>query len=225
MERCPDCKCQFTRLGSHWAMSDNCDYPNLTETQRDIMTGVLMGDGWIKRKNGRNPYFAVTMSNQKYLESLDEELGVMSVGVSPSRSAEKSAEMSRESGLNPDANSDNYNELFTLRSRSNPNLSKFADWYNSGEKVFPENISLTPTVLKNWYVCDGSKHRDEYLQIGINNERNSTEKIRRYFTSANLPEPKVNKCNSNCIIYWSVAESKELLSYMGKSIVGFENKW
>jgi hypothetical protein len=225
MARCPDCKCEFTRLGSHWAISDSCDYPNLTQTQRDTITGVLMGDGWIKRKDGRNPYFAVTMSNEEYLEFLNGKLDVISIGVSPSRSAEESAKMSRKSGLNPNADSGNYSDLFTLRSRSNPNLSEFANWYNSGDKVFPNNISLSPTILKHWYVCDGGMHRDGYLQIGINNERDSTEKVKEYFDDADLPTPKVNRYDGNCIIYWSVDESKELLSYMGNSVTGFEYKW
>jgi hypothetical protein len=225
MNTCPDCKCDFTRLGSHWAVSDDCKYPKLNITQEEIITGVLMGDGWIKRKNGRNPYFAVTMTNEEYLEYLDSKLGIHSIGVSPTRSAQRSAEISREHGLNIDADESNYSNLFTLRSRSNPNLSSFAQWYSGGGKTFPESIHLSPTVLKNWYVSDGNMHRDGYIQIGIQNEKNNINKIKKYFNDVKLPTPKVNSYNNNTIIYWTVDDSKCLLDYMGSPIQGFEYKW
>lgn len=224
MEKCPDCKCEFTRLGSHWAISD-CDYPSFTNEQRNIITGVLMGDGWIKNKRDRNPYFAVSMINEDYLDYLNNKLSLHAVGVSHTRSAEESASMAKKSGLHKSAESENYNDLFTLRSRSNPNLKEFAEWYDSGEKVFPDSINMNPTVMKHWYICDGHKHRDGYIQIGVSNEKENFDKLCEYFNSSGLPEPKLNKYNNNAIIRWTVDESKDLLEYMGNSITGFEYKW
>ncbi|MDB2244254.1 hypothetical protein PM076_12300 [Halorubrum ezzemoulense] len=35
-------------------------------------------------------------------------------------------------------------------------------WYRSGEKRFPESLSLTPRIAKMWYVCDGCLDVQEY---------------------------------------------------------------
>jgi len=56
-QTCSQCGVEFKRIGQHWSLSSECNNPTLTKRQEEIVTGLLMGDGWI-RSDDKNPYLA-----------------------------------------------------------------------------------------------------------------------------------------------------------------------
>jgi hypothetical protein len=119
--------------------------------------------------------------------------------------------------------------VYHWQTRNHPDFSTFRDWYGSGAKVFPEDIRLTPTVLKHWYVCDGNLAKSEsypYIRIGISNEKDNKEKIEGYFENAGLPRPQwYTKGETGHQLSFTVEESLEIFDYIGGPLPGFEYKW
>jgi hypothetical protein len=230
---CPGCDERYKHLGKHWHKSD-CEYPNLTQHQYEIVIGLLMGDGWINKYNGK-PRLQCGMITKEYLEYLDEIFGIFSVGIHLKTTAEESAKSMRDRDFSPNAKEENYSDLYYWQSRKLPQLEEFVEWYESGSKVWPEDIDLTPTVLKHWYVGDGCYSNNSHIVIGLSNESESEKKVRKFFERSNIPHPnrwvvRENTDGSiNCTAQWNVSESYELWEYMledGHGIPpGFKYKW
>lgn len=231
---CLQCGDEFERLGTHWAMSSDCEYPTLTQKQREITTGLLMGDGRICRQEFRNPVISLEMITKEYLQYVDEKFGVLGTGVSITRTAEESAEQMRNINFRANAEAKNYSDVYGWYSRTNPEFEEFADWYSTGKKVWPEDIKLTPTVLKHWYCGDGhwdNSGTNNYIQISMSNELKNTDKVDKLFENAGLPSPNNYRiCERKdgtlkCDARFTVSQSKELWEYMGNPLPGFEYKW
>jgi len=226
---CPECGDEYKSLGNHWQHNES-HRPALTPKQKEIAVGLLMGDGTIHRK-GR---IQCKMITKPYLEYLDRQFGCLGTGVRFRKTAEESAKENRDTGFSPDAKAENYSDVYGWQSRAHPHFKELRGWYATGEKVWPESITLTPTVLKHWYCGDGSwnsSDRNNYITIGMANEIKNTEKVDRYFERAGIPLPS-NYCiyegkdgSTNCIARWSVEDSKELWEYIGKPLPGFQYKW
>jgi hypothetical protein len=208
---CPDCgnEYQSSGLGTHISKSD-CEYPDFTEHQKEVLTGVLMGDGTVVRNNG-NPDFRIKMINKDYLLHLKDIFGSLATEVSLERVDED----------------DNHNDIYQLRLRSNPNIQQFADWYSTGKKVFPDDIELTPTVLRHWYVCDGTLYErstvSHHFSICAKNEGENIEKLKSYFIEQGLPEPNTPSYGK---FKFYAEGTQEIFDYIGwNPVPGFEYKW
>lgn len=222
--KCHECGDNFSRIGSHWRRG-SCKYPKISSKQHEIITGVLMGDGSINRY-GKNPRLQVNMINKKYLEYVDSKFPLIGAGVSLKRKAKDNAELSRQTGFTSTVNEENYNDQHNWQTLCIPELKQYSNWYNSGEKVWPEDIQLTSTVLKHLYCNDGSLEKDgKFFRIKITmcNEINNKEKINKLFENMNLQRPEY--WNSNKDARWNKESSKDLLNYMGEPLPGFEYKW
>jgi hypothetical protein len=124
--------------------------------------------------------------------------------------------------------------MYRWRSRNLPELHQYADWYSSGEKVWPADIDLTPTTLKHWYCGDGTydnHNTSNHIKIAMSNEVDNTDKVEQLFENAGLPAPSnwdINKrppggriCNAR----FTVDQSYELWEYMGEPLPDFAYKW
>lgn len=226
---CQKCGAEYESIGQHWSKSTNCSHPSFTSHQREIITGLLMGDGTINRSEEYNPFLKSDMISPNYLEYVDEELGVFGMGVSLYRTAEENARNSRESGFSTDAESKNYSDVYRWYSMRHPELKELEDWYSSGEKIWPTDIELTPTVLKHWYCCDGhwdNSGTHNSIQIGMANEAGNTEKVDVMFQNAGLPAPSnYNTSGLKCTAQFRREQSEELWKYMGEPLPDFEYKW
>jgi hypothetical protein len=231
MVECPQCGDEYKKLGNHWHYYPS-HRPELTQKQIEITTGLLMGNGWID-KNKEKSRLRCKMISPNYLEYLDNIFGVLSCGVSLKHTAAESAKNVRNSGFRPDANEENYSDVYGWGTRSHPKFNEFREWYASGEKVWPEDIELTPTVLKHWYVGDGHYENagtGDCIAITMSKEKEKTEKVSQYFTNVGLPEPldyrKINnEYAGRCVARWSVEDSHTLWEYMGEPLPDFEYKW
>jgi len=218
---CLSCGTEYQRIGSHWSRG-SCSYPELTREQEQIITGLVMGDGCITNENGKtHPRLIVSMITEEYVEYLNSKLPQYATGVSLKS-------MENAPGQ--------YQQVYTLNTRTSPAFDKWQAWYDSGSKVFPDDITLTPLVLKNWYVTDGcynNSGRHNNIRISVSNEYGNGDKLTRYFSNANLPKPNIStgvreKETGNdefLTLYWGNDESQELFEYMGKPLPGFTYKW
>lgn len=232
---CPHGCGEFESIGNHWSKGDVCEEPQLSEKQKDIVTGILMGDGCIDYSD-KNPRLVIEIINKEYIDHIDSVLGIFSTGVSLCRSAEEGARMNRERDFRPEAKEADYSDLFRLTTRNLEQLEDFSQWYSSGSKVFPENIDLTPTVLKHWYVCDGSyslkeESRRGNIVISVNNERKYKKKLESYFRE-NIGvgvdywrEYETDAGRKDCSMVFHADTTEQLFEYMGSPLPGFEYKW
>lgn len=224
--KCPECGESFKALGIHWRKG-GCNHPPFTKEQDEIITGLVMGDGCINLTT-KTPRLQINMTSKEYLIHLDDIFGILSTGVTLHQTAKERANQNNESGFHPDADEKNYKDAYWLQTRSHPGLSKFADWYESGKKVWPDDIELSPTVLKHWFVGDGSWHNtsgQNYIRIAMSNEKENVEKVSQYFTDCGLPQPNFQTNGEYCAASFTVSESVELWEYMGEPLPGFEYKW
>lgn len=223
MQVCHSCGGEFKGVGQHWAKS-TCPYPEPTERQHEIITGVLMGDGYIYMNDGENPYLSVQMTNEEFLKWLYDELDPLSRYFKHEQTAKEKAEQNRRNGYSDDAREEDYNDVYGFSTRCLPALKKYAAWYETGQKRFPDDLELTPLVLKMWYVCDGTKYTQEntrpVIEIGCTNERDRVEYVKGLFSSLDV-SPRFD----DSVVRFRVDDSEKLWKYMGDSVPGFEYKW
>jgi len=220
---CPKCGKSYERLGAHWQWNPE-HRPSFTKKQKEIITGLLMGDGCINR-GGKVPRLTSNMTSPNYLKYIDNIFGCISTGVSLKRTAKENAKISVNRGINLDAKEENYQNIYNWKTRRHPNLQQWADWYSTGKKIWPKDIELTPTVLKHWYCGDGNWENSgtsNRIKISMENEMGNIEKVFSMFTNSGLPEPS---SYSGHKIVFTVDQSKELWEYMGKPLPDFYYKW
>jgi hypothetical protein len=225
VKTCPKCKKEYDYLGAHWYHNPE-HRVEFSKKQKDVLKGLLMSDGSIDYSKG-NARYHVKMTNKEYLEYIDNLLGVVSTGVNVCKTSKEAAQDKRESGFRPNAEAVNYSDVYQVRTIKHPVFNEFAKWYDSGKKVWPKKLELTPEVLKHLYVGDGTLQKSHnHISIAMFNERNNKEKIESYFTEKGLPKPnRWHTDEKRCHASWNVEESKKLLDYMGDAPPGFEYKW
>lgn len=222
---CPGCGSEFTNkgIGHHWRQS-NCSQPEITSYQEDLVTGLLMGDGCIEsRKSGSILYLG--MINKPFLDWVDDQFGLLSTGVKKRDTAAESAERARKSGFRPSAKSENYHDVYMMRTRTLSDLDEFRGWYSTGQKVFPD-VELTPTIAKMWYCTDGglaaSKLGRNQAQIRCRNESERIGYLVKMFNDVGF-NPTVT--NNDTRLCFDSNETEEFLNWMGDPAPGFEYKW
>lgn len=232
---CPLCDEKFQEIGKHWHGS-KCDYPKISDEQREVITGILMGDGTVRKQDkNSNPKLSCGMVNKRYLDYLNEEVfPVLGNKVFLKKTAEEQARWHRESEFRPNAESSNYQDIFAWYTRNHPDLDEFVQWYSSGEKVFPSDIDMSPLVMKHWFVGDGNFETDRYsigrISFATSNELNNKSKIEEYFISIGFDdfywkssERKDGSFGGG--IYFSTDLTEDIFEYMGEPLPGFEYKW
>jgi len=220
-ERCPYCGNWYSQIGVHWARSD-CDHPPICSYKMQLMRGMLPGDASINRSK-KNPYFHSGMANKTFLKWLSGELDWLTSDVSKMRTAVETAKLTREN-LGSETNATDCVDLYRVLSRAHPQLQELADWYETGEKVFPFGWSPTPLELKMWYVSDGCFNWKQsgncYVQFESANEqdRGATIKgaLEQYGFTAN---------QSGTHFYLTITDTADFFELIGDAPPGFEYKW
>lgn len=218
---CPECGEEYERLGRHWFHSPS-HRPDFTERQKDIIIGSLMGDGYLDRDN-KNSRIKWKMISQNYLEWVDDIFGCLSTGVSIEKTAEELAKQNRDNFFDPNTRGEKYSDLYVLTTRSHPFLNNFNSWYETGKRVWPNDIELTPTVLLHWYVQDGNwrnRGGSNHIKFTASKEYGNYDKLDSYFENVNIPTPNNYKeyersdGRKKLDIRFTVEQSKELWDYM-----------
>lgn len=228
---CPheDCGNLYENIGKHWRWKTT-HRPEITEEQHEIITGLMMGDAY-SRFDDSNSSISLRMTNKKFLDWVDRKMGVLSKGVEFHMSAEECAKRDRESGFNPGAKAENYKDKYKWDSCAHPGFNQYRGWYSSKGKEFPENLRLTPLVLKMWFVCDGGTEINgdrRRVKITTCNEAHREDYFVSKFSDVGFDVKtnlKKRKRSDELSLYFGMDESIEVWEYMGRKVPGFEHKW
>jgi len=178
---------------------------------------MLMGDGHI-RDDEYNPYLVIRMSNKRFLEWFDNQMSVFTTtsGVREVNVTQHNRDYQRSRGRDVD----DWNTEYLLQTRRLPELQEFADWYSAGDKRFPDDLQLNPTITKIWYCTDGGVNIDDgYCTISSVNESDRPEYLISLFENIGFQTRFSYKR------IWLNAQSNDFLEYMGRAPPGFEYKW
>lgn len=224
---CHSCDTEYERPGYHWS-NGSCSYPQLPYLKSAIVYGLMLGDGTL-RTHTSCPFVQTYMINERFLQWVDEELAWLSTGVSLYRTADKSAEVSRNNG-HPGADAENYHDVYVMQTRTMPEFRRYLSWYDDSEtKRFPQDATLDPTSAKVWYACDGSLNWDRrypnsrpHATIGVKNEMDDISTVLDMFDNSTFHHiPRVDRNT----IRFSVDETEDFLDWMGDAPPGFQYKW
>jgi len=202
---CVECGGSYDMVAKHYNMSD-CQLPQPSEKEKEAIKGMVMSDGHIGNRD-RTPRLDVQMINPSALEEFAEEIPSFHPKV-------------WDTGKTTDAD----NKIFRLCTISHPWLEEVAQSYESGKKQYPENLELTPTMAKWWYVGDGSliwkdAAQHGYVQIACQNEKENTEKLENILSDFS---PTVHTYGDCCL---DTENSKKFLQYIGDPVPGMRYKW
>jgi hypothetical protein len=151
------------------------------------------------------------MINREFIEWVDSELGIISTGTV--------SKYERDTSFGSST-------TYRLNSRRLSQFEQYRDWYDCGEKVFPE-IELNPLILKVWYCCDGDMSVDErwnkkcYARLTASNEMDRKENINSMFSGL----PFSPNWNDGARFTFGREGSKKFWEYIGEPLPGFEYKW
>ncbi len=123
---------------------------SLSQVQRSVVLGSLLGDGYLRILKGRNNAFLEINHAYSQKEYVDWKYGML-------KSIVKSAPKSRKNNGSRIA--------YRFFTRQNSALTQLhSQFYPSGKKIVPQ-IELDPLSLAVWYMDDGSQCRssDVYL--------------------------------------------------------------
>jgi len=221
MGTCPVCNSSYKHLGKHFALSA-CGYPEIDSETLEIIEGLLLGDGNISEPNSGNCVFRVSMINREFLEWLDTKLGWLSTGIKLAKTAEQSS----DNGLVENGNPDNYSDVWRLNTVAHPKFNKFRDWYDSGEKRYPENLKLTPRKLEMWYISDGhlnSTSVSPRADIRVWNERDRPEIVQKIVDTSGIDGYRFDPNEGR--LYFNKHSTEDLLDYIDNITTGFEYKY
>lgn len=177
----------------------------------EIFQGLLMGDACIE--TGGKGHLALSLANEEFLNWLDGELGSLSNGVSIHMKPKNVNKRRSENEIKT------RKTIYRLRTPNRDRFKNMRDrWYQDGKKVFPEDLNLTPTKAKYWYICDGSTRC-----ICSENESHRPE----YLLSLFEPTPITPKWTESggSRVYFEGDEYYKFLDWIGESTPGFEYKW
>ena len=193
----------------------------------------MLGDGGVyTNSDGGNPFLFVNMITPEYLNYLSEMFSYLSTEPKLRKTAEQSAEETRKASLTGTADKEKHSDVYHWRVSANPELERWLKWYESGEKVFPENVKLTPTTLKHWYCGDGDFHVESgRARISLSNERDNKKKIMDMFERAGFEDFTWCRSKSrgdyadSVRITFNKEGTKWFFRYIGNPLPGFEYKW
>lgn len=111
----------------------------LTYTQRQILTGLIIGDGSRCDKEGRSVEFSHKLEHEGYVNWLLDSLGCIAGNM----------QKHRTSGYGT--------EIVPARTISCYQIKEFLDqFYKDGKKIIPKSVRLSPISLAIIYMDDGS---------------------------------------------------------------------
>lgn len=221
-EQCPSCGNWYKRINSHWSQS-SCDYPPISQRQYEIVVGLMMGDGTLgKRTENKMCRVQTKMTNKTFLQWLKQGLDWLSSNFCTKYTSIEKAKHDSESDFISDAKAENRFDQYCLQTRSHPIFDSFNQWWATGELVFPQ-VNLTPTVLRMWYVSDGTLNFQSNSRIKITsvNEKDRPENIIKSFGDIGFDVTQSRK--EFCLL---TQDTEQFFDYIGHDPVpGFEYKW
>lgn len=135
---------------------------SLTQLQKSVVIGSLLGDGYLRIFPKRKNALLETNHSYKQKEYVDWKYSVL-------RNVCKSAPKIRRGNGGRVA--------YRFYTKQLAELTEFyKQFYRDGKKIIPENLTIDPIILSVWFMDDGSRCRDcdVYLntqQFGIEDQK------------------------------------------------------
>lgn len=222
---CHDCGLNYKHLSSHWRRSD-CTVPELTGRQKEIITGLLMGDAsaCFGQTEG-TVVVKMAMVTRPFIEWTNLELQPFGLGVYEGYSAEQSLERARRHNNPVISENPSYRDLYRVQTMELDIFSEWREWYGDGGKRYPESLELTPLITKCWYCCDGSMNTSRgrsraVPEISCKNESDRPEFLKSLFRDVGF---EVSVHNGNIRLSQKCVEG--FLDWLGDPMPGFEYKF
>ena len=124
---------------------------SLTQFQKSVVIGSLLGDGYIRQVPGRKNAFLEINHSFSQREYVDWKYAALST-ISKSAPKKRVGNGSRIA--------------YRFYTRQMPEMTDLMHlWYRKGKKTIPSDLALDPIILAIWYMDDGSMCRpsDVYL--------------------------------------------------------------
>lgn len=124
----------------------------LSETQKEIITGLLLGDGHLSiGGRAKNPRLRINRS------AVDEEYAVWIANHFKKFTSDKAL---RKTKVFDRRNGKHYNRISFNTLRNEAFLENYESWYRyTPNKKIPSNIVFTPLTLAVWFADDGSFYK------------------------------------------------------------------
>lgn len=124
---------------------------SLTQLEKSIITGSLLGDGYLRIVPGRRNALLEINHTIDQKEYVDWKYKLL-------KSICKTGPVSR--------NGNGRRIAYRFNTRQHTELTKFHElFYVNGKKQVPENLILDPIILAVWYMDDGSKCRESDVYL------------------------------------------------------------
>ena len=132
-------------------MGSQVVFPTLSKQQQELIVGCILGDGYIRRLQGRTNAFLEINHSYKAKDYVDWKYSIL-------KNIVKSAPKSRIQSKGRQA--------YRFFTRQHPYITEiWQQFYNGKTKVVPKQFELTPLIVAIWFMDDGSctKKGDLYL--------------------------------------------------------------
>jgi hypothetical protein len=222
---CHSCGERYRKISRHW-YETSCSYPEISDRQKSMLIGLMMGDATLGAKDQSNPFVGIVNTNIEFLKWIHEELDSLSYTPTLLSTAKEKYEQNIESGFTSEesANLGKYNDVYYLNTVSHKEFVNL-DWISEGKKVIPKEIPIDSMIVKMWYCSDGSLHwRSDRgkAEARITNvtENDDLEKFKKMFSEAGFDVRVGGK-----EIQFNIKQTKRLFDWMGEPPNGMEYKW
>jgi hypothetical protein len=221
--QCTQCGSEYKSLGQHWSRSPNCSFPEISQKKKEIIQGLLIGDGSVEDR-GASGRFSIELSNEEFIQWIDETLGILSLGYSLNNSAKGQKQRADDQGYLDVKEHHEFNDTYRLRTRAHTYFQDLRKWYDGGSKSVPENSELTPLKVKMWYVCDGSLVKSDkqrpHSRIYTSKSEEEIQRLISLLDEGDI-EPKQYKGS----IGFTADGTEQFLDWIGEPPAGMEYKW
>ena len=154
---------------------------SLTQFQKSVILGSVLGDGYVRIVPGRKDAFLEINHSAKAKEYVDWKYSVL-------KNISKSPPKIRKSGEDRIA--------YRFFTRQHAEITEILNgFYKNGKKTIPSNLKLDSLMLAVWFMDDGSKSRkfDVYLntqQFGLHDQKKLLRALREMGLRARLNRDK-----------------------------------
>ena len=173
---------------------------SLTELQRSIIIGTILGDGYLRIVSGKkNALLEVNhaLSQKAYVDWKYEMLQAFC-----------------KSGPKP-RKSNGTRMAYRFNTRQHPEITKLhTTFYGEGKKSIPDNLVLDPLMLAVWFMDDGSRCRASDVYLNTQQfARHDQERLRESLLALGI-ESSLNKDKE----YSRIRIKKSSIPYLFESI-------
>ena len=189
----------------------------MNKRQKAILVGMILGDAYLQKTGNRNARIRLEQSEkqQEYLTWKARQFPEFFQG--------KPTVLSRYNSV--------YGKTYRYirwQSYASPEIGAYQTlFYRQGTKIIPENLSyflVDPRTIAVWYMDDGYLyHRDKMAYIYLPRYAAAEREKLRCVLKENFqlqPNIKIKK-KGNCVLVFSVRETKKLLTLISPHIIPY----